>query len=227
MKRIYSILKEKWPEYILEILVITIGIFGAFALNTWNESNISSAYEQKQLSFLKSELDENINQLDGVISNNELLLARLDSFFQDPTSVRDLDMVVTVFSYSVYDPELPGLTGILENGEFEKTEHFLLLNELRSLNDRLKFLSKALGYLDGFWTNHVHPYYIDKGLVVAIHDVGRLKKEVTVDPQIVADPHFRSLASDLTLFLLDQIEHQQRVRLKMKEILELIEEASE
>ncbi|TDQ17024.1 hypothetical protein DFQ04_1672 [Algoriphagus boseongensis] len=226
MKRILSILKEKWPEYILEILVITIGILGAFALNTWNESKISSTYEQTQLSFLESELDENINLLDGMISDNELFLARIDSFFQDPNSVEDLDIVIAVFSYSPYDPELPGLTGILENGEFEKTEHLLLLNELRTLNDRLKHLSKDLSYLDGFWTNHIHPYYIEKGLVIPIHDALRFKKEVTVDPQIVEDPLFRSLASNLRLFLIGQIEQQRRVQLKMKEILELIEKAA-
>ena len=45
MKKIIELLKKKWGEYVIEILVITIGIFGAFILNNWNEK------ENKKKSF--------------------------------------------------------------------------------------------------------------------------------------------------------------------------------
>ena len=38
MKRILSTLKEKWPEYFLEILVLIIGIYGVFELANYGEN---------------------------------------------------------------------------------------------------------------------------------------------------------------------------------------------
>ncbi len=35
MKRILHLLKEKWPEYLIEILVLIIGIWAAFELSNY------------------------------------------------------------------------------------------------------------------------------------------------------------------------------------------------
>ena len=67
MKRIFTTLKEKWPEYILEILVITIGILGAYSLNSWNEQRKLRQDERKIISQLIDEYEANLQQLDPKI----------------------------------------------------------------------------------------------------------------------------------------------------------------
>ncbi len=56
MKQIIDHLKLEWYKYVLEILVITIGILGAFALNNWNENNKSERQEYRILQSLHEEI---------------------------------------------------------------------------------------------------------------------------------------------------------------------------
>ena len=53
MKRILSTLKDKWPEYLLEILVLIIGVYGAFALDNWNDQRKNFEKERTLLINLK------------------------------------------------------------------------------------------------------------------------------------------------------------------------------
>jgi hypothetical protein len=70
MKRILTTLIKKWPEYLLEILVITIGILGAFTLNSWNEGRKENDRLQKHRERLISALNQDLNILAGIDSAN-------------------------------------------------------------------------------------------------------------------------------------------------------------
>lgn len=64
MKKIVRLIKKKWSEYVIEILVIIIGIFGAFLLNDWNE-------KRKQENFFLIIIDQLYNSVYTDISNFE------------------------------------------------------------------------------------------------------------------------------------------------------------
>ena len=64
MKKIIRLIKKKWSEYVIEILVIVIGIFGAFLLNDWNE-------KRKQENLFSNIIDQLYNSVYTDISNFE------------------------------------------------------------------------------------------------------------------------------------------------------------
>lgn len=66
MKKLFYHLRQEWYKYLLEIIVITIGILGAFALNNWNESNQKAIQEKEILTELLKNL--RADSVDNVIN---------------------------------------------------------------------------------------------------------------------------------------------------------------
>ncbi len=65
MKRILTTFSQKWPEFFLEILVIVVGVFGAYTLNDWGTRRARNEAEREILTEIKGNLQLDLIDLKG------------------------------------------------------------------------------------------------------------------------------------------------------------------
>ena len=71
MNSIIKALRKNWAKYLIEALVITFSIIGAFMLDNWNEERQNRKEEQVILAGLKEEFLENLDEVSRNIGLNE------------------------------------------------------------------------------------------------------------------------------------------------------------
>ena len=93
MKKILDHIKSDWYKYLLEGIVITAGILGAFLLNAWNEDRKIARTELQLLVNLKNDLAANIVDLenqDSMFLHYEKNGERAINLFYKAKTVKDI-----------------------------------------------------------------------------------------------------------------------------------------
>lgn len=92
MKQIFTTLASKWSDYLLEVLVITIGILGAFALNSWNDSRKVNDLEREIISQFRSDFESSLGDLSGdftILKQGLISMERIEDYIQNDVSYVD------------------------------------------------------------------------------------------------------------------------------------------
>ena len=89
MKRILTTLSQKWPEYLIESIVIVASILGAYALDNWNEQRQREEKLNALFEKVKNEMIVDLRRLDGVNSTNQNYILNADSILKRSISWRN------------------------------------------------------------------------------------------------------------------------------------------
>jgi len=135
MKRILTTLSQKWPEYLLEIFVITIGILGAFGLNNWNDTQKEQKQEQQFLARLSDDLSKDIQEIESSLSSVERRKERAEYLLE---SVKNRSLVESAPHYFITSIEFAGYTNkpTISNHTFEEIKSSGRLSTISNLNIR-------------------------------------------------------------------------------------------
>lgn len=123
MKRLLTTLSQKWPEYILEILVLVIGIYGAFALEEWNENRKDISKKHLIIKNIKGEFESNLDQLNRILDYDRKAIAACQSLLaliNEPVipNSQKLDSIFNrMYALWSFDPSSGALKSAISSGE--------------------------------------------------------------------------------------------------------------
>jgi hypothetical protein len=204
MKKILETLKRKWAEYLLEIMVITIGILGAYALNNWNEGRKTDIEEQEILQLLYNDFRNSKTHSESLIKkelrNIEMLTAalgskeRVDSLFNlsdGPQIAKDI-----FWDFQHEGPVFRGYMDLKSSGKSSLIQSLELRYELTQLEEEIYSLAFLLDDRRNVHTTRIDAIAFDNLNYLAIMDgkhAGIIKGQETDYTQLLQNPRIRNM----------------------------------
>ena len=144
MKKILETLKQKWAEYLLEIIVIMFGILGAFTLNNWNEERKNRKLEIAYLKNVNEEFKGNLIQFNQNLEEHLEIAESCDSLQASfPITIDNWESfknnIIRVLRGKTFDPSYSSIESLINSSSIDIISNaelkILLLSWPKTLED--------------------------------------------------------------------------------------------
>jgi predicted GNAT family N-acyltransferase len=191
MKRILATLSQKWPEYLLEIMVLIIGIYGAFVVDNWNEDRKANKQQKIYLSHILANLEDDKTQLDSLYQHTEDVINRTDQLI-NYFKIQKLDVELATNSAGVLAVEKnfngyrSGIDALLNSGKLDLLPAHLGL-QLQQYYERSEDVTiregMSNGYIQEFYERHMFNNYSHAFAQMDVFNIKEMYRDDTRQPQ--------------------------------------------
>ncbi len=168
MKKLLKHFKRNWHKYLLEILVVVVGVLIAFSLNNWNENNKIRQLEKATLTEISDALETDLSQLQNWIKIKQLqdtnVLTMVNYLKYDSVGEKDINNTwqsgflrpLYVFNTSPYD--------LLKSRGFDIIHDDEIRNEIQnyydiSLPNLIDYLNRNYELMSDFRNTYMRYIY--------------------------------------------------------------------
>jgi len=221
MKRILNHLTTDWYKYLLELIVITAGVLGAFALNNWNESRKTVQAELKILSLLEKNLSEDLVDMElnmAIYQLRHRANSDIIKVFDKPTYTHDS----LYYSYANLGPNpyFLGNTSGYDNLKavgFEIIKNDGIREEIANIHgDRYQWIRDLEKDHSNFYHNSVEPLMMKHIRIEVVFDDARPKDQLA----LAADHEFREAIIINIAWNAYMIERYNEIKIEVKKLLD-------
>ncbi|MBD2753619.1 hypothetical protein [Spirosoma validum] len=134
--KLSGLIRERWPEYVLEIIVIIFSITISFAFDEWKDGRHKQELEQTYLKGLYSEIQTDTSQLKEVIAETQqviqktIVLSGLNTQTAKPTYQQFADNVRFIFKRPRFIAEDATFSDLKSTGNMQVISSFSIKNSL-------------------------------------------------------------------------------------------------
>ncbi len=236
MKKILEHFAAEWYKYVLEILVITIGILGAFALNNWNEHRLAKLEEEKIVANLHKEFKQSESLLRQKLLLSKqcykagLEVMKLMGASREELQRTNLDSLLFGMLPGSGDflPAENAIENILQSGKLSLISNDSLIVRLYDWEAALLSVNKSEEGYDGWVTDKLVPLLIQyislKQMDVygGFEWTGRSKLETRYF-DLFQSLLFENMVDNYLFLLRNNIEKLEKIQLLLEEIMSLTE----
>jgi len=153
--------KSNWKYYIIELLVVFVGVTAGFLLNTWRQENAKLELEQKYLTSFYNDVTFDEKNLDSLIINSQMKADTLMKILKE-SGVKDIPLskelaqkiVREIISIEWFSPSNDTYEDIKNSGNLNLIAEFKLKEKISSY---YKFLIEVKN-IEQLYKDHMNNY---------------------------------------------------------------------